>query len=438
MDERGWGWTASETRRAQLIEWIVQRSAEQPDGVYVPVDSFYRALPDQSMNTYVTALDDVSSLKQRSLLELANSFGGVESLQALATPEGRAFAEELQAARSNKQRRRSACRDAMVDWLYSHDAVNPPGVVRDLMLDDHQRGYFFAEPFTADDLDAAAAWLHRQGLVGGAMVEEFEGPVRLYLTDTGVKCAEDFDSDTGGYLERQQYLVIGEPTGGKRLGLTSQRENPELRSKIGGNAAYATNRKAVMVVYGHDKEANKAMFDWLRSIGLQPKEWSQLIQSSGSASPYIGQVLERAFKDAQAIVAFFTPDEFVVERGADRTNEDAWRSQARPNVLIEAGMALVTHPERTVLVVLGSQELPSDLSGRHYIELDGTAGPLNELANRLQDAGCELDRTGTQWLDASRFPDRSTITAAPESGSPGALASDEALAALRDKLSGYR
>ena len=37
--------------------------------------------------------------------------------------------------------------------------------IRDRMLQDPQRGYFFAEPFTEDDLDAAAAWLQRQGLV---------------------------------------------------------------------------------------------------------------------------------------------------------------------------------------------------------------------------------------------------------------------------------
>lgn len=82
MNERGWGWTASEIRQAQLIEWIVQRSEEEPDGVYVPVDSFYGALPDQSMNTYVIAHDDVNFLERRSLLQLANSFGGIESLQA--------------------------------------------------------------------------------------------------------------------------------------------------------------------------------------------------------------------------------------------------------------------------------------------------------------------------------------------------------------------
>jgi hypothetical protein len=119
-------------------------------------------------------------------------------------PEARAFAEDLQAARGSKQRRRAACRDAMVDWVYSVDAVRPPGVARDTMLRDPQRGYYYAQPFSADDLDTAAAWLHRQGLARGTMIDQAEGPVVLYLTDAGVKCAEESDSDTDAFLKPQQ------------------------------------------------------------------------------------------------------------------------------------------------------------------------------------------------------------------------------------------
>jgi hypothetical protein len=76
-------------------------------------------------------------------------------------------------------------------------------------------------------------------------------------------------------------------------------------------------------------------------------------------------------------------------------------------------MVLITHPGRTVLVVLGPQELPSDLAGRHYIRLDGTPESLNDMASRLQSAGCEIDQTGTRWLDPARFPDRDHIPANP-------------------------
>lgn len=150
----------------------------------------------------------MNELERRSLIDLANSFGDVYALGAQSTPQGRAFADDLRAARSNTQRRRAACRDAMVDWLYSRDGVDPPGVVRDTMSQD-RRGYFFAEPFTDNDLDSAAAWLYRQGLVKGAMVDQALGPVRLYLTDAGVKCVEEFGAETGGYLGGQRSQTSG-------------------------------------------------------------------------------------------------------------------------------------------------------------------------------------------------------------------------------------
>lgn len=179
----------------------------------------------------------------------------------------------------------------------------------------------------------------------------------------------------------------------------------------------AVNRKLVMVIYGHDEDANNALFDWLRSIGLEPQEWSQIIGATGNASPYIGQALEQAFHDAQAVVAFFTPDERVLARSASPKDPGAWRLQARPNVLIEAGMALTTHPDRTLLVVLGDQELPSDLAGRHYVRLSATSpAPLIDLANRLAQAGCDTNITGTAWVNPGRFPNRSGIASAPEDG----------------------
>jgi WD40 repeat protein len=181
------------------------------------------------------------------------------------------------------------------------------------------------------------------------------------------------------------------------------------RAAAGKALTYATNRKAVMVIYGHDKEANDALFDWLRAIGLQPREWNQLISAAGAASPYIGQVLEQALEQVQAVVAFFTPDEYVIT-GASAKEQSASRMQARPNVLIEAGMALITHPHRTVLAVLGNQELPSDLAGRHYIRLSHTnPAPLHDLATRLHHAGCDTDLSGADWLRPSRFPNRDHI-----------------------------
>lgn len=134
-----------------------------------------------------------------------------------------------------------------------------------------------------------------------------------------------------------------------------------------------------MVIYGHDTEANRALFDWLRAIGLEPQEWIQLIQATANGSPYIGDVLQNAFKQAQAVIVLFTPDELVTTRTTRPADPGAWRLQSWPNVLIEAHMALITHPTRSILGVLADLELPSDLAGRRYIRLSHTdpAPPLS-------------------------------------------------------------
>lgn len=211
MNERGWGWTPSEIRQTQLIEWVIGESAGR--NVYVRVKPFYDSLPDQAMNRDHIARGDLEALKGRGLVDAAGVLGGMESLDALPTDAAYAWAERLRATRANKQLRRAACRDAMVDWLYSHDAVSPQVMpAPDEMLDDSRRGIWFGQRFSEADLDEAAAWLHRNGLVGGITVGELEGPVRLHLTDSGVECVEDFVSDTRSYVDKQRQPATHGPT----------------------------------------------------------------------------------------------------------------------------------------------------------------------------------------------------------------------------------
>jgi len=188
---------------------------------------------------------------------------------------------------------------------------------------------------------------------------------------------------------------------------------PRGEPAAGPRPQRAADPTKVMVVHGQDEAARRAVFNWLRAIGLRPLEWTQLVQAAGVASPYIGDVLDRAFSEAQAVVVLFTPDEHVRVRHA-LAADAAWRLQARPNVLLEAGMAFARYPEQTVLAVLGDQDLPTDLTGRHYVRL-GTAGALRDLAQRLEGAGCPVDITGSDWLDPAVFPDRWSLPSVPPS-----------------------
>jgi hypothetical protein len=202
MGERGWGWTASKIRRVRFIEWLVPQSTS---AVFVAVKPFYDAQGDPGTFTVQVVHDELRELERQSLIHLAAGMGGIEAFDALATAQARQLVEEVQSRRADSRLRRIACRDAMVDWLSSQDASSPlRQLARDQMLADPRYGTWLAESFSEADLDAASAWLHRRHMVDGAIVEEYEGPVSLYLTDAGVACAEEFCSDTARFVAAQR------------------------------------------------------------------------------------------------------------------------------------------------------------------------------------------------------------------------------------------
>jgi hypothetical protein len=178
------------------------------------------------------------------------------------------------------------------------------------------------------------------------------------------------------------------------------------------------NAEKVFVVHGRNAVARDSMFTFLRSLGLKPIEWDQAIALTGKGSPYIGEVLDRAFEEAQAIVVLLTPDDTAYLRAefasGDHDPETQPRGQARPNVLFEAGMAIGRNENRTILVEFGDLRGFSDVAGRHAIRLADTVPSRKSLAQRLQTAGCSVDLSGSDWLEAGEF----TVPSAPGGGFP--------------------
>jgi predicted nucleotide-binding protein len=161
----------------------------------------------------------------------------------------------------------------------------------------------------------------------------------------------------------------------------------------------AEQKRRVFVIYGRDERLRLAMFTFLRSLGLDPQEWPHLLALSGKGSPYVGEVLEAAFRRVQAVVVLLTPDEQVQLRSDLRTmHEDSTSGmQPRPNVLFEAGMAFAIHPDRTVLVQAGKTRTISDIAGRHLVMMDNSLARRQELAEKLRLAGCAINTSGTDW-----------------------------------------
>ncbi|MFL5386611.1 MAG: TIR domain-containing protein [Longimicrobiaceae bacterium] len=172
--------------------------------------------------------------------------------------------------------------------------------------------------------------------------------------------------------------------------------------------------RKVFVVHGRNERLRVDFFGFLRALGLQPIEWSEALQMTGAASPYIGDVLDAAFSNAQAVVVLLTPDDEVrllpeLVSPDDPLDEVEYRLQARPNVLFEAGMALARHDKRTVLVQIGSVKNFSDVAGRYVIRLTDDPSKRKDVAEHLAVAGCEVTTAGRDWLTVGHFEaDRST------------------------------
>jgi predicted nucleotide-binding protein len=185
---------------------------------------------------------------------------------------------------------------------------------------------------------------------------------------------------------------------------------------VSENSNGADPRK-VFVIHGRNQAARKGLFEFLRSIGLDPIEWSEAIRLTGKGSPYIGQVLDAAFGAAQAVVVLQTPDD-VAHLHESLTYvgdpECSPQMQPRPNVLFEAGMAMGRDEDRTVIVEMGQIKVFSDIHGRHVVRLNNDVKKRQELASRLQTAGCAVRLIGTDWHDAGDL----TPPAPPGGGLP--------------------
>ncbi|MEU2075518.1 CATRA conflict system CASPASE/TPR repeat-associated protein, partial [Streptomyces sp. NPDC013489] len=164
--------------------------------------------------------------------------------------------------------------------------------------------------------------------------------------------------------------------------------------------------RTVFVVHGRDDQARDAVFTFLRALDLRPLEWETLVAGTGSAAPYLGEVIGHAVRRAQATLVLMTPDDVVNLHpglGGDDGDGTGTGLQARPNVLLELGMALAAYPDRTVIVKAGDQREVTDLGGRNFIRLDAGPACRRKIADRLRSAGCRVDDTGQDWLAPGLF-----------------------------------
>jgi len=198
------------------------------------------------------------------------------------------------------------------------------------------------------------------------------------------------------------------------------------------------NPRKVFVIHGRDEQARAALFDFLQDLDLHPIQWEELVSQTGKGSPYNGEVVARAFREATAVIVLMTPDDEArlhpeLHEPHESEYELELTGQARPNVLLEAGMALQAQPDRTIFVEIGALRPASDLLGLNVVRLAGAAGSLLALAMRLETAGCAVNRSDPNWMQTARFSELSAATRRPNlpsEGNPGHLPRGTRLSAV--------
>lgn len=201
--------------------------------------------------------------------------------------------------------------------------------------------------------------------------------------------------------------VGSHPTeGGSRKALTSARTHkapkPVKRRNVAGR------RRKVFVVHGRNEDLRKSMFDFLRSLSLEPIEWRRAVAATGVGSPSIAQIIDAAFEEAVAVIVLLTPDDDVIlkkefRKTSDPAYERRYVGQARANVLFEAGMAFGRYPNETILVQVGVVKPFSDIGGRHVTRLGNDPESRAEFVTKLRNANCAVNDGGTDWYKTGEF-----------------------------------
>ena len=255
-------------------------------------------------------------------------------------------------------------------------------------------------PDHSDDFQRAAATPHWKVHVGAIGPDNVE--TRATIANRAI--AGSAKDKLLNFLDG--LIAIAEPPAPAPKQRRSRGDNPAPRKRT--PVKRKVDARKVFVVHGRNTAARDALFDLLGAIGLHPLEWDEMVHETGEGSPYVGRVLDVGFSLVQAVVVLMTPDDEArlreLLRGKDEPrHETDLTPQPRPNVLVEAGIALGQHQERTVIVEMGRLRPISDLFGRHVVRLDNTPQKRKALAQRLKTAGCTVNLVGNDWLSAGDF-----------------------------------
>ena len=152
-----------------------------------------------------------------------------------------------------------------------------------------------------------------------------------------------------------------------------------LNNLKGRNLIMSNN---VFVVHGHDASAKHEVARFLESIGCNAIILDEQVDSGLTT---IFQKLEQYANDVSYAIVLLTPDDLAEDDTGNRA------ARARQNVILELGLFLgKLGAEKVCLAKKGNIDIPSDISGVLYLDIDNGGWKLS-LAKKLKKAGIPID-----------------------------------------------
>lgn len=159
--------------------------------------------------------------------------------------------------------------------------------------------------------------------------------------------------------------------------------------------AYVTNRgeveprltvpgsNKVFIVHGHDEGALQSLARFLEKLQLE----AVILKEQPNQGQTIIEKYEQVASDVALAVVLLTPDDLGSAKASAKQGD-----RARQNVIFELGyFAGRLGRGRVCLLRKGDVEIPSDLFGVLYIELDAADGWKTQLLRELKAAKLEFD-----------------------------------------------
>jgi predicted nucleotide-binding protein len=142
----------------------------------------------------------------------------------------------------------------------------------------------------------------------------------------------------------------------------------------------------VFIVHGHDRAARSEVARFIEQLKLE----AIILDEQPSQGRTIIEKFEDCAEEVGFAVVIMTPDDVAGPIAAPSS-----ATRARQNVIFELGyFAGALGRDKTCVIRKGDVEIPSDLYGILYIDLDNGGGWKVELARELKAAGLKVNPDG--------------------------------------------